>query len=52
MQRMKRWARLAAWVTVLGLGAAAPARAAECGDLWEWLNTACRRVVDTYKTGQ
>jgi palmitoyl transferase len=29
-----------------------PARAApECADLWEWLNTACRRVVDTYKNG-
>jgi len=36
---------------VLGPGAAAPARAAECSDMWEWLNTACRRVVDTYKFG-
>jgi len=51
MKRTRRWAQLAAWVAVLGLGVAAPARAAECGDLWEWLNTACRRVVDTYKKG-
>jgi len=51
MKRTRRWAQLAAWVAVLGLGFAAPARAAECGDLWEWLNTACRRVVDTYKNG-
>jgi lipid IVA palmitoyltransferase len=29
-----------------------PARAAECADLWEWLNAGCRRVVDTYKGGK
>jgi palmitoyl transferase len=51
MERIKRCARLAAWVTVLGLGVAAPARAAECSDLWEWLNTACRRLADTYNKG-
>lgn len=28
-----------------------PARAAECTDLWQWLNAACRRVVDTYSNG-
>ena len=38
-------------MALLGLGAAAPARAADCADLWEWLNTACRRVVDTYNLG-
>ena len=32
---------------------ATPARAApECADLWEWINTGCRRVVDTYHNGK
>jgi palmitoyl transferase len=51
MQPTTRWTRLALSVLLLGMGVAAPARAAECGDLWEWLNTACRHVVDTYKNG-
>jgi palmitoyl transferase len=25
--------------------------AAGCADLWEWLNTGCRRLVDTYEKG-
>jgi lipid IVA palmitoyltransferase len=28
-----------------------PASAAGCADLWEWLNSGCRRLVDTYETG-
>jgi lipid IVA palmitoyltransferase len=48
---MQRWARPLAWGLVIWLGAAAPARAAECADLWDWLNKACRRVVDTYDNG-
>jgi palmitoyl transferase len=48
---MQRWAMVVAAVTAMWLGAAAPARAAECADLWDWLNKACRRVADTYKDG-
>jgi lipid IVA palmitoyltransferase len=29
----------------------APAAAAECADLWDWLNRGCRRLVDTYEKG-
>ncbi len=36
---------------VLCLAASAPARAAECADLWDWLDKACRRLVDTYEYG-
>jgi palmitoyl transferase len=39
------------WVAILGLGAAAPVQAAECADLWQWLNLACRRLADTYNNG-
>ena len=28
-----------------------PASAAGCADLWEWLNSGCRRLVDTYENG-
>jgi len=48
---MQRWARALAWALAVWLGAVAPARAAECADLWDWLNKACRRVVDTYDHG-
>jgi palmitoyl transferase len=48
---IQRWARPFAWALVVWLGAAAPAQAAECADLWDWLNKACRRVVDTYDNG-
>jgi palmitoyl transferase len=30
---------------------AIPAHAAECSDLWDWLDKGCRRVVDTYEHG-
>jgi palmitoyl transferase len=33
------------------LGFAAPAAAANCSDLWEWLNQGCRRLADTYQKG-
>jgi lipid IVA palmitoyltransferase len=29
----------------------APAQAAGCDDLWNWLNAGCRRLADTYKDG-
>jgi palmitoyl transferase len=32
-------------------GVAVPAHAAECADLWDWLDKGCRRVVDTYENG-
>ncbi len=28
-----------------------PAAAAECDDLWSWLNSTCRRLADTYTDG-
>jgi len=47
MQRLRIFALL---VAVVGTYSTA-APAAECADLWEWLNTGCRRVVDTYQKG-
>jgi len=48
MQRSRIVFLVAAFAAVV----ATPARAApECADLWEWLNTGCRRVVDTYQKG-
>lgn len=43
--------RTRAILAILLLLFSAPAAAAECADLWEWLNKACRRVVDTYEKG-
>lgn len=36
---------------VLVLGLVAPAQAASCSDLWDWLDKGCRRLVDTYDQG-
>jgi palmitoyl transferase len=36
---------------MIGLAIPVPAAAAECADLWEWLNIACRRLADTYQKG-
>ena len=47
MQRLRLLSLLAAFIGVFST----PVRAAECADLWEWLNTGCRRLVDTYKNG-
>ena len=47
MQRL----RLLVLLGVLCGGIASPVRAAECADLWDWVNKACRRVVDTYTDG-
>ena len=48
MQRLRMGVVLAACAGIL----ATPARAAaDCSDLWEWLNTGCRRLVDTYQNG-
>ena len=48
---MKRVVRLYLWFIVFAAGTPASAQAAECADLWSWLNTACRHVVDTYSKG-
>jgi palmitoyl transferase len=48
MQRLRLMGLLAALIGLVST----PARAApECADLWEWLNTGCRRLVDTYQKG-
>src|SRR5262245_21360522 len=49
---MKRRLRLWMSIVLLCAAAPAPARAAECADLWSWLNTACRHLVDTYTDGR
>ena len=46
----KRWMAVCA-AMVISLAGTTPARAAECADLWDWLNTACRRLADTYDKG-
>jgi lipid IVA palmitoyltransferase len=40
-----------ALAAALCLSFAPIAAAAECADLWEWLNKACRRLADTYEKG-
>ena len=40
-----------ALLAVAFLCLSAPAAAAECSDLWDWLNQGCRRLVDTYEKG-
>jgi len=48
---MRRWG-LDVWlVAMLVVAAPLPARAAECADLWDWVNKACRRLADTYTNG-
>ncbi len=48
---MQRWALHVSLAVVLAIAAPASARAAECADLWDWVNTACRRLADTYENG-
>ena len=48
---MKRPLTSLLFAAALGALFPAPARAAECADLWSWLNAACRRLADTYKYG-
>jgi palmitoyl transferase len=49
---MERW-RIVVLIAALAAVFATPVRAApECSDLWELLNTGCRRLVDTYKNGK
>jgi palmitoyl transferase len=48
---MHRWTMLVWAVIAVWLAGATPARAAECADLWDWLNKACRRLADTYDNG-
>ena len=47
----QRWMATACAAVVIFLAGATRAEAAECADLWDWLNTACRRLADTYDKG-
>ena len=49
---MKLRLRLLTLVIVMWLGVPLPAAAAECADLWQWLNVACRHVSDTFTQGR
>ena len=49
--RVLRRALAVATAVFACMGISAPARAAECADLWDWLNTACRKLADTYEHG-
>jgi palmitoyl transferase len=43
----------AAAIAMLCMCLFAPAvHAAECADLWDWINKGCRRIVDTYDNGK
>jgi len=48
---MRRWGLHVWLVAMLVVAAPLPARAAECADLWDWVNKACRRLADTYTNG-
>lgn len=48
---LDRWRAFASLTVLWGLCFAAPVQAMECADLWQWLNTGCRKVVDTYDKG-
>jgi palmitoyl transferase len=48
---MKQRLKLLLFVAAIGGLCPAQARAAECADLWSWLNAACRRLADTYNYG-
>ena len=47
---LRRIALSVGLAALLSLAAPVPARAA-CADLWDWLHSACSRVVDTYSNG-
>jgi len=51
---LKRWARhaLISLAMATALGVSGSARAAECADLWNWVNKACRTLVDTHQNGR
>jgi palmitoyl transferase len=49
--RIRRRAIQLAAAAILGPLAALPAAAA-CDDMWDWVNMACRHVVDTYGNGK
>jgi palmitoyl transferase len=48
--RIRRWTLRLAAAAILGPLAASSALAA-CDDMWDWVNMACRHVVDTYSNG-
>ena len=43
---MQRWVVHVCVAVMLTVAAPTAARAAECADLWDWVNTACRRLAD------
>jgi palmitoyl transferase len=47
----RRWTTYTGAVLAALVVTATPVRAAECADLWDWLDAACRRLVDTYDDG-
>jgi lipid IVA palmitoyltransferase len=49
--QLRKVSRLAMAAVATWLACAPPAQAAECADMWEWVNLACRKLVDTYKFG-
>ncbi len=38
-------------VAAVAAGISAPAQAMECADLWQWLNSSCRKLADTFNNG-
>ena len=49
--QLRKAFRLALAAVAIGLAGTTPARAAECADMWDWVNSACRKLVDTYRNG-
>jgi palmitoyl transferase len=49
--QFRKFSRLAVAAVAAWLACATPAREAECADTWEWVNSACRKIVDTYRNG-
>lgn len=47
-----RTMRSLAAALLVWLSFTSPVQAAECADMWQWLNLACRRVADTYHQGR
>ena len=49
---MRKTMRSFAAALLICVSFAPSCEAAECADLWQWLNFACRRVADTYQQGR
>jgi palmitoyl transferase len=48
---MQRWKLFVLSAAIAASAWAGPASAMECADLWQWLNSACRTLADTYRNG-